>query len=549
MNEAISQLLSYVPALWRRRWVVVGVAWIICLGGWATVAMVPDRYESSAKVYVDTDSLLRPLLKGIAVDTNPLREVQIMQRTLISRPNLEKVARMTDLDLAVKTSEENERLLAGLEDDIRITSDRRGTSLFQIKYTHSEPQTAQRVVQALLTIFVEGNLGASRKEMDAARQFLDEQLRKYEEQMNAAEERITRFKQQYMGLMPGDADYYDRLTQSRSTLEALRNELDDSKTRANELQRQLQSVPEVIETIGAAGLGGPPSGVEVRILELETAIDNLLLRYTDNHPDVVAARARVEQLREELQQEQEFSPFADDMEEQGSGPGSEVPTQTQPNPLHAQIKMQVVDSQAKVATLENQVKRQEDQVSELLEQANRVPEVEAELKRLNRDYGVIRKNYEQLLSRKEAATISESRESKGEKVQFRIVEPPRLPLLPTGVKRSLYLTLVLIAGVGAGIGLGGLIVTQQTTFFGAQQLMQSVALPVIGSVSAILPPGRRTWRAVNLASFFAVCFGLLGTYGGLVTIERQVGLPRVIPADFKEQVMERLPADVTEMLK
>jgi len=174
MNEALSQILSYVPAVWRRRWLIVGCAWLVCFSGWTMVAFIPDKFESSAKVYIDTQSLLAPLLQGIAVETNPLAEIQVMQRTLKSRPNLEKVARMTDLDLAVKTAEEQERLISGLQSDISISSDRRGPGLFSIAYEHHDPPVAQKVVQALLTIFVEGNLGASRKEMDAARQFIDE---------------------------------------------------------------------------------------------------------------------------------------------------------------------------------------------------------------------------------------------------------------------------------------------------------------------------------------------------------------------------------------
>lgn len=544
MNEALAQVLSYVPAVWRRRWLIVGCAWLVCFCGWALVSFIPDTYRSSAKVYIDTQSLLAPLLRGIAVDTNPLAEIQMMQRTLKSRPNLEKVARMTDLDLAVKTAEEQERLIAGLQEDISISSDRRGPGLFSISYENKEPPVAQKVVQALLTIFVEGNLGASRKEMDAARQFIDEQLRKYEEQINAAEERIARFKQVNMGYLPGETGFYESLTAARSKLEALRASLQDADTRAQELKRQLTEVPRFLDVGSPQGLGsGPPSNLTVRILELEHSLDSLLLRYTDNHPDVVATRTLLESLREEFAAEEDA--FASPDGEQGS---AEMATEQLPNELYQQIKLQVVDADAQVATVRTQITRQEEVVAQLEKNASRVPEVEAEMRRLTRDLGVIRNNYSELLSRKEAASLSESRETKGEKVQFRIVDPPNLPHIPTGVKRSLYLTLVLVAGIGAGVGLAGVIVGLQSTFFGAQHLMQTLSFPVLGSVSMIRPPGRTSWRAVNLASFFVVCFALLGTYGGLMSIERKIGLPKAIPEDIKAQVMERLPAPVVEFL-
>ena len=175
MNETLTRIMAMIPAMWRRRWLMLATAWVVCLLGWAVVAFLPDKYESSARVYVDTDSLLRPLLRGLAVETDTMRQIDVMQRTLVSRPNLEKVARVTDLDLSVTTIAETEELLNRLRSDIKVQSQR--NNLFAISYRHSDPQMAQKVVQALLTIFVEGNLGTNRKEMDTARQFIDEQLR------------------------------------------------------------------------------------------------------------------------------------------------------------------------------------------------------------------------------------------------------------------------------------------------------------------------------------------------------------------------------------
>ena len=181
--------------------------------------------------------------------------------------------------------------------------------------------------------------------------------------------------------------------------------------------------------------------------------------------------------------------------------------------------------------------------------ANRVPEVEAELSRLTRDHGVIKKNYTELLARKEAAIISESRETKGEKVQFRIIEPPQVPVIPSGVKRSAFLSIVLVAGIAAGIGMGWLIAGVQTTFFSTLRLAQATAMPILGSITAVAAPGRRSWRSLRLAAFAVACLGLLGTYGSLMTLERNVGLPNMVPEDVKEKLIESLPPALSERLK
>jgi uncharacterized protein involved in exopolysaccharide biosynthesis len=103
MNFDRFELLSLISAFWRRRWYLLASAWLVSLLGWAVIVILPDKYESEARVYIDTSSLLGPLLRGIAIANNVEREVAFMQRTLLSRPNLQEVARATDLDLEVTT--------------------------------------------------------------------------------------------------------------------------------------------------------------------------------------------------------------------------------------------------------------------------------------------------------------------------------------------------------------------------------------------------------------------------------------------------------------
>ncbi|MCB2101287.1 MAG: hypothetical protein KDE22_10485 [Rhodobacterales bacterium] len=538
MNETLTRIMAMIPAMWRRRWLMLATAWVVCLLGWAVVAFLPDKYESSARVYVDTDSLLRPLLRGLAVETDTMRQIDVMQRTLVSRPNLEKVARMTDLDLSVTTIAETEELLNRLRSDIKVQSQR--NNLFAISYRHSDPQMAQKVVQALLTIFVEGNLGTNRKEMDTARQFIDEQVRIYEEQMNQAEGRLAAFKTANMGLLPGESGgYYGKLTSVRAELSSMEAQLADSVNRGAELQRQLAEVPEYNE-IEAESFAGPPSNYEVRILELEQNIDNLLLHYTPKHPDVIAAQTRLDDLKKKMAEEEgEGGP-------PGAGPGPK--TERVPNELYQSIKLQLINERANAATLRGKVERAKQGLAQLQEQANRIPEVEAELARLTRDYGVIRENYEKLLARKESAIISESRETKGEKVQFRIIEPPQVPVLPTGITRSIFLIGVLVGGLAAGVGIGVLVVSMQTTFYSVIRLGAATGQTVLGNVSMVRLPGKRSFRAFRLVSFTAAAVALFAVFGGLVVIERDTGLPNAVPKEVRQKIFDLLPAQISSKL-
>ncbi len=181
MGNFATDILPVIAAIWRRRWYALALAWFLSLAGWTVVAVLPDKFKSEARVYIDTTSLLGPLLKGIAVETDLDQEVAIMQRTLLSRPNLAEVARATDLDLEATTPIEMEGLLSRIERSASIRA--QGRNLFTVGYIDGDPVLAKAVVQALLTIFVETNLGQNRQDMENARSFIESQLAIYQKQL------------------------------------------------------------------------------------------------------------------------------------------------------------------------------------------------------------------------------------------------------------------------------------------------------------------------------------------------------------------------------
>ncbi len=525
--------LAYAAMIWRRRWLMLGVTWGICAAGWAAVASLPDTYESSAKVYIDTDSLLKPLLRGLVVETNPDQEIRVMQQTLLSRPNLEKVARMTDMSLGVSGAAGMSSLVGRLKSGITVRAE--GPNLFAVEFNYSDPQMAKRVVDALLTIYVESNLGNSRKEMVDARRFIDQQIAEYERKLDESEQRLAIFRQTNVGLLPGSTGYYGRLEQARTAAVAVKAELDDATTRRKELKRQLANVPQYLPIGSGEGFGGPPTGLQVRILEYEKSIDELLLRYTEKHPDVIGARRRVADLRRQLQAEREAALDQEDGAN-GQGPGAEGPS----NPIYEQIKLQIVEAEANIATLRSRHARSLAKVAAIRQMANRIPAVETELKRLDRDYNIIKRNHGQLLARRESARISEKRDSEGNQIKFRIVDPPQVPSTPSGPPRSLFLPAVLILGLGAGLGLGILLVIMNRSFFNVIHLKEAFPYPVLGSVSRIARPVRGA-RVAELAAFPLVLVTLFAVFAGLMAVELSVGLPNLTSYPLDAQSAAALP--------
>lgn len=524
MNQIYAEFLSYLRMTWRNRWIVLVTAWLGCVIGWAVVANVPDRYRSSARVYIDTDSMLRPLMQGIAVQMDVFQRVDIVKRTLFSRPNLEKVMLMTDLDLTIETPEQKEAVLQDIAEKISLRQE--GLNLFGVAYEDDDPELARNVVQSVLSIFVETNLGASRTDMDETQGFLKGQVDDYSRQLEEAEQRLADFKLANMGLLPGEGDYYSNLEGARVRLRATREALAEAITVRDLLRSQLAAIPEfheapVASEFGGFGAGptlGPPSNIDVRIIGLESNIDQLLLRYTEEHPDVVSARRLLESLRAQKAAEDEA--LAAMLAEQATTFATTEPqTVPIPNPVYQQLQMQIVNQESTIVTLERRIITEEQSVAVQEQRANTVPLIEAQLKDLTRDYGLIRDKYSELRERQEAARLAEELETKTNKVQFRIVDPPQVPLEPIGPNRPFMLGSVFGGALGGGAALALLLGLLRGSFADTNRLRSAFPMPILGSVSAVMSIADRRRHVFALAVYGLVALGLFSTFGGLMLIE------------------------------
>src|SRR5438874_6268827 len=141
-----------LAAAWRWRWLLVVSAWSVSLIGWVAASAVPDVYESQARLYVDADAVLTPLLRGIAIDSQMANQLDVMQKTLLSRPNLRKLIAATDLNLSVSTPQQKDGLVQSLVREVKVTAE--GRNLFTVAYRNSSPKTAHEVVAGLVNIFM-----------------------------------------------------------------------------------------------------------------------------------------------------------------------------------------------------------------------------------------------------------------------------------------------------------------------------------------------------------------------------------------------------------
>lgn len=506
MGDLRAIVLSYLDGLWRRRWAGMAIAWLVCLCGWSVVAFLPNRYQAEARIYVDTDTLLAPLLHGIAVRPNVDQQVLIMQRTLLSRPNLQQVVRMTDLDLQAQTQMQRELLVDRLQQSTTMRPDA-ARNLFRLTYDDPDPRVAQRVVQALLTIFVESQLGSKRRDMVQAQGFIDQQIKEYESALQASEQRLAEFRQRNMDVVEGGGTFSQRISTATADRARVSLDLSETRIRHDNLRIQLDATPEMRDLRASAPVAANPEAAQAQrqLQEARRQVDTLLMRYTEQHPDVVAARRLVASLQSQARN--------------GGSEAGQRQTVTQvPNLIHEQLRLRLVDEEARLSALQRRLEQADAEIDKLKGMAQRALDIEAQFANLNRDYAVLKGNHEQLLARREQARLAQAAEERTDTVQFRIVDPPRLPVEPSAPNRILLLSGVLVAGLGVGAASALLLAQFADSFAGVERLRESFALPVLGVVSSLETPALRRRRTAGILAFAIVLAFLAGAYGGLVLV-------------------------------
>lgn len=503
MHELVDQLFSHLRAIWRYRWYAALAAWIVAIAGWIFVHQLPNRYEASARVYVDTQSVLRPLLAGLAVQPNIGQIVNMMSRTLISRPNLEKVIGMADIDIRLKSPEAKEALIARLNKEVLMKSGG-AENLYIISYSDNNPQEAKRVVQSLLTIFVEGNLGNTRKDSDSARRFINEQLAAYSEKLVAAEQAVAEFKRKNVGLMGAEGQtYYTRLAEAQTALNQAQLGLRESENSRDAIKRQLSGdVPTLVpEQPAVVDVGNPE--LDARIQELQKQLDNLQLRYTETHPDIVAINRSIKQLQEQKQREAKNR----------KPPPPGLPPA---NPVVQQLTVSLASAEANVASMGARVAEYQRRFDALKSSANRIPQVDAEYTQLTRDYEVNKKNYESLLARRESAAITGDMEANNTVMNFRVIDPPQVPSMPSAPNRPALVSGVLVGALAAGILVAFLMSQLRPTIGDERRLRLISGLPVFGTVVMAWSKEQMRRRKRGLVMLLASFVGLLSVYAAIL---------------------------------
>jgi polysaccharide chain length determinant protein (PEP-CTERM system associated) len=502
MADITAAILNFLKAIGKYRWHAVFITWAVAIAGWIVVLKLPNQYETSARVYVDTQSILKPLMSGMTTLPNLTQQVVFMRSTLISRPNVERVMRMVDLDVKATTTKEHEAMVDELMEKIKIAGTERD-DIYTISYTAPDPKLGKDVVQSLLTIFVEGSFGSKRQDSEKAVQFIDDQIRNYEEKLAAAENSLKEFKIRHMSLLPAvGSDFGSRLMAANETLNSARLELAEAEQARNAIRRRIAGEAAPGETAAPPPLTDPE--LEARIATVTKTLDSLRTQFTEAHPDIIANARLLEQLNARKQElAKNRKPSAD--------PGAGY------SPMFQQLNVSLSEAEARVASLKARVAEHASRVATLRTQSTEAPGVEAQLAQLNRDYEVNRDNYQKLVERRESAKISGDLSSATDMLTFRVIDPPTAPLVPSGPNRLRLFSFVFIGALVAGLAAAFLLSQLRPTFLSQVALREATGLPILGSIGMNWTEQQTVRRKRRLVALGAAVLVLFAIYGAGVT--------------------------------
>ncbi|WP_284615915.1 XrtA system polysaccharide chain length determinant [Aquabacterium humicola] len=526
MEDLINQLTTILRRMWKFRWPALISAWVVGIAGAVVVFYVPDKYEATARIFVDTQSILKPLMSGLTVQPNVEQQVVMLSRTLISRPNVEKLIRMADLDLKNESKAQQEALIENLTKSLEIRGTNRD-NLYSLSYRDADKEKAKRVIQSLVSIFVESSLGASRKDTDSAKVFLNEQIKTYEAKLEEAETRLKEFRLRNIDMQTADGrDSASRLGEISKQLEQARLELREAENAREAAKQQLTaerqantSVSQSLLQESAVSVATPE--LDARIAEQKRILDALLQRYTEQHPDIISTRRLLKDLEEQKKKE-----VAEQRKLALSQPASGG---TQQAGLAAQeLGRLLATSEVQVAALRARVAEYSNRYAQAKAALKTSPQIEAEAAQLNRDYAIIKKNYEDLVARRQAAVMSGDLDVASGVADFRLIDPPRVSSRPVSPNRFLLYPLALAAALGVGLFVAFAASQLRPVYDAAYELRAKTGLPVLGVVSLVLSDDDTRKSRVDLLRFLAGSGSLVGVYViGLIAltivVSRQVG--------------------------
>jgi len=505
MNAIVDQIRVGIFAVWRRRWLALGVAWAIALVGWLAISLIPNTYASVAHVYIEPQSILPQ-----AVGINPndqAQDIDTVRQTLLSDDNIAAIVKSTPLARQAATPKDMALMVARVQNAVTLKSTT--DNLYEISVALSgggfsdaqNAHLAQAITGKLADLFVSSSGAGSADEAQRSLAFLDQQLSQRGAQLQDAEQKQQAFDQKFMGNLPGTGSIEQRMDASRAQLQDVDSNLAAAQSALAAVNGQLAGTP---PTIPGPPTPGTTGGARQQIAALQGQLaQDQAQGWTDKHPDVIAVKSQIARLAGAA------------AAEPAGGGGST----SQPNPSYMSMRAMVAEKQATYAALATRHAQIQADLAAFASKQAADPDITAQQAKLARDHDVLQAAYDKLLTDREAIKLRADAQNSPGSTQVRVIDGPSLSKVPAKPKRPLLLSGVLLLALIGGAGAAFLRAKLQTSYSTPAALAAASGLPVLGAVSYVRGPRQKAIEAQQIKWFAGAGGALVGAYVLLLAVE------------------------------
>ena len=429
----IQIIKSILRELWRRKYLAMAVGTVVAFACLAVGYFWQEKFEVNTTLYADSQDIISPLLKGQANATSVENQRQLVRDIMLSSKILDKVVReegflteedATDLqNLPARISIASSSLRNNVE--VRML----GKNYVGVSYTDTDPERAFGVVNRLVDHFITESSASKKSESQKAFTFIDKQARAYQAQLRDAEDRLKVFKA--TNIDGTEAQVNSKIERLRDSISTLSIDIEQIDTRIQSLRSQIANEDKYLTQRAKA------DEYNQRIVEAVKEYDNLRLTFTESHPDVIALKQYIEELR--------AASLSD-------ASGGTISTGVE-NPVYDQLRGAMANAQIEKRAEQRRLNSLNNLLDQEIERKQRIAEKNAELAELESGYDVTKDLYEDLLERKEQARMSMALDIEGQGVSYQIQEPPMFPVVPVGLSYVHFVLLGALAAIAVPMGL------------------------------------------------------------------------------------------------
>ena len=504
MKDTLKQILSYLYALYRYKYLFVAVSLLVMTAIGVYSLTLPKIYQADTTVFIESN-VIDELVRGIAITPQIEDRVRVLQAAILSRDMIVKTLEEMNSEIFTKSDAEQQNYISRLQQRTRINITRE-MDRFSVSIEDEDPRFAQQFINTLVGLYVEESLSATREETFGANRFLQEQIDSFKLKLEAAEDKIIDFrKRQGIYFSIDEAATLANIRQMLTQVEEIELTQDTLQARQAQLVDQMSRTSPTIDMVSETAENN-------RLMEMETRLSNLLLRYTENYPEVIRLKFEIEALKQRM-----LDPEAA-QQERGST------RMTSLNPLHQDLQSQLYEVEAELSSLDARKKNLQQNIANREQELKEVPEAQKELAILMQERDSYRSIYNDLLARMGQSEVSTQMEVANKASTFRVVDPAVLPQVPISPDMFRMLLLAVAGGFGCGIGLIFLLENMDSRLRDVS-VLEDMGLDVLAVVPNISDPAAMKRRFVgDVFLFGAGGIYLVGFVGVFLFSDRIISL-------------------------